>query len=92
MASKEENRIKANLCGLCCAGKARHGPSKSDISQEISFKGKFQADVIDRYGRRDNKRICGAIEQSVENVFEKMVVVSQKSGAAYAEDSACLSD
>ena len=69
-----------------------HGPSKSDVSQEFSLKRIFQADVIDRYGGRDNKRICGAIEQSVENVYEKMVVVSQKSGAAYAKDSACLND
>ena len=64
----------------------KFGFPKSDVSQEVSLKGTFQADAIEQCGRRDKVRISGVTEESREDVYQEVVVVAQKADVAVSKE------
>ena len=68
---------------LSCSTKS--GPPKSGVSQENSFRGTFEPDSIKQVARRDNVRISGVIEVSVEVIRRKVVAAAQKAGVVGAQ-------
>ena len=61
-------------------------PKRIDVSREKFLKRTFKADAIEQYGRRDYVRRLAVIEQSAEDVYQKLVDVAQKSGVALAKE------
>ena len=64
------------LCGFCAVEELK----KNQCSAAGDLSPVIEADSIEQYGRRENVRIFGVVEEPGEDVFAKVVSVAEKAG------------